>query len=129
MEALKSLGQPSQELLQTVLDQVVEGRFGDADSRNVNNVHAALMLVQWLPDIQSHDLQVWLSESLKTLCGNGTHNRINCGNEGMISAILNILQREKQINPIAVGMYAEWGGDCYRYLPLCCWLLIWPIPK
>ncbi|OWF44124.1 neurobeachin-like protein 1 isoform X3 [Mizuhopecten yessoensis] len=103
VEALKSLGQPSIELLRAVLNLVVEGEFDETKEHNVQNTQAAVMLLCWLPDIQSHDLQIWLSESLSKLCGKGHNNKMNCCNDGMISAILTVLGRERQINQKAVG--------------------------
>ena len=69
----------------------------------MQNPQAAIMLVKWLPDIQSHDLQTWLSESLSQLCTSGIHNRLSCCGAGMISAILCVLWRHQQINTRAVG--------------------------
>ncbi|XP_067686159.1 neurobeachin-like protein 1 [Haliotis asinina] len=103
VEVLKSLGQPSVELLKSVLNLVVEGEFSEKEKQIVHNTQAALMLLQWLPDIQSHDLQVWVSERLKLLCGAGQRNRMNCCNESMISTILMVLDRERQIDHKAVG--------------------------
>ncbi|XP_069107826.1 neurobeachin-like protein 1 isoform X1 [Argopecten irradians] len=103
VEALKSLGQPSIELLKAVLNLVVEDEFDNDKVLSVHNTQAAIMLLCWLPDIQSHDLQIWLSESLSMLCGRGHNNKMNCCNDGMISAILTVLGRERQINQKAVG--------------------------
>ncbi|CAC5375511.1 NEBL1_2 [Mytilus coruscus] len=102
VEALKSLGQPSIDLLKAVLNLVVETEFDGTKHLVVHNTQAAIMLLHWLPDIQSHDLQMWLSESLGTLCAK-TYNKMNCCRDGMISAILQVLERSKQINTKAVG--------------------------
>ncbi|CAH1788242.1 unnamed protein product [Owenia fusiformis] len=102
-DALKSLGQPSQDLLKSLLDLITEETFDTSSIATVHNAQAALMLIQWLPDIQSHDLQIWLTECLKVVCSSGNHNRMYCCNEGMVTAILKILKREAQINTQAVG--------------------------
>jgi len=88
--------------------QVIEGRFEGGATNSVCNPEAAIMLIQWLPDIQSHDLQTWLSESLCRLCVCGIHNRLSCCNAGMIGAILDVLQRHQQINARAVGKNSCW---------------------
>ncbi|XP_041374666.1 neurobeachin-like protein 1 [Gigantopelta aegis] len=103
VEVLKSLGQPSMELLKSLLSLVVEDAFVEKEEHVVHNTQAALMLLQWLPDIQSHDLQIWLSQSLRSLCGAGYRNRMKCCSEGMISTILVVLERAKQINSTAIG--------------------------
>lgn len=68
----------------------------------IRNVQSALMLLCWLPDIQSKELQIWLAEHLCTLSSQ-KQNKMNCCNEGMISAIIKVLGRQKQIDPKAVG--------------------------
>ncbi|KAK7111968.1 hypothetical protein V1264_011504 [Littorina saxatilis] len=103
VEALKSLGQPSKELLQTLLDLVVEEHYESSGKMRVINTQAAAMLLQWLPDIQSHDLQVWLAEQLTALCTRGHRSRMSCCTAGMISHIITVLGRQKQIDHKAVG--------------------------
>jgi len=71
----------------------------------LHNTHAAIMLIHWLPDIQSHDLQDWLSEHLGWLCCAEHNDKMNCCNDGMISAILMVLGRGRQINQVAVSKY------------------------
>ena len=44
---------------------VVEDVYEPRQFYIIRNTQAALMLIQWLPDIQSHDLQLWLSECLR----------------------------------------------------------------
>ena len=81
----------------------MEGEFESSKHKTVQNVQAAIMLLGWLPDIQSHDLQCWLSENMSVICGNGHKNKMRCCNGGMISALLSVLTREKQINSKAIG--------------------------
>lgn len=103
VEALKSLGQPSMELLQTLLDLVVEEQYESSSKMRVVNTQAAMMLLQWLPDIQSHELQVWLAERLTGLCTHGHRSRMSCCMAGMIPHIITVLGRQKQIDHKAVG--------------------------
>ncbi|KAK2169991.1 hypothetical protein LSH36_5g09019 [Paralvinella palmiformis] len=127
VEALKSLGQPSRELLESILDLAVDGRFVLSPQTAggnqygslpygvvLHNPQAALLLIQWLPDIQSHHLQTWLSDCLRGLCMTSNHNRIQGCTHGMIHAIIGVLQRERQINKQAVGnlmSLLEWLGS------------------
>ncbi|KAL5005989.1 hypothetical protein ScPMuIL_017147 [Solemya velum] len=103
LEALKSLGQPSIDLLGAVLNLVVECEFVEKKCHAVCNTEATNMLLYWLPDIQSHDLQIWLSENLRFLCTCCHNNKMNCCQYGMIKAVLTVLGRQKQINLRAVG--------------------------
>ena len=84
-------------------EKVIEGSFDDGTMQPVRNAKAAIMLVNWLPDIQSHDTQTWLADSLCRLCTSSIHNELNCCIAGMINAILSVLERHQQINPRAVG--------------------------
>ncbi|CAI9726854.1 1 isoform X1 [Octopus vulgaris] len=102
LESLKCLGQPSMDLLKLILNLVVEDVFDDHKLQNIRNVPAAKLLLHWLPDIQSADLQVWLSKKLQLLCCHGYINLMNCCNEGLIGSILTALKREKQITYRAV---------------------------
>jgi len=61
--------------------------------------------MQWLPDVQSHDLQIWLTDQLQKLCSANHKNKMFCCENGVIGAILVVLGREKQINPTAIGEY------------------------
>ncbi|XP_076450797.1 neurobeachin-like protein 1 [Babylonia areolata] len=103
VEALKSLGQPSVELLQTLLDLVVEEHYESSSKLRVVNTQAAMMLLQWLPDVQSRELQVWLAERLASLCTHGHRSRMSCCTAGMIPHIITVLGRQKQIDHKAVG--------------------------
>ncbi|XP_061165431.1 neurobeachin-like protein 1 isoform X2 [Saccostrea echinata] len=103
VEALKSLGQPSMSLLKGVLNLVVEEEFCEGKSHMIRNVQSALMLLCWLPDIQSKELQIWLADHLCALSSQ-KQNKMNCCNEGMISAIIKVLGRQKQIDPKAVAL-------------------------
>ena len=92
------------------------------------------MLLQWLPDIQSRELQVWLAEQLTRLCSHGHRSRMSCCTAGMITHIITVLGRQKQIDHKAVGecvigwvQYCLW---CLTDQPqgcqwVCaCWVLI-----
>ena len=110
--------------------QVVDGKFTAASQMSANhqgntlpygivihNPQAALLLIQWLPDIQSHHLQTWLSDSLRVLCMASNHNRIQACTHGMIHAIIGVLQREKQVNRQAIGkwMYRLYDAHSHWY--------------
>ena len=82
--------------------QVVEEEFCEGKNHVIRNVQSALMLLCWLPDIQSKELQIWLADHLCALSAQ-KQNKMNCCHEGMISAIIRVLGRQKQIDPKAVG--------------------------
>ena len=82
---------------------MIEGSFENGATQPVRNAQAAIMLVNWLPDIQSHDTQTWLADNLCRLCTGSIHNELNCCIAGMINAVLSVLERHQQINARAVG--------------------------
>ena len=59
------------------LEQVIEDVYQDWRSQNhtIRNGQAILMLLLWLPDIQSHDIQNWLMRCLTKLCTQDMRNR------------------------------------------------------
>ncbi|XP_074640856.1 neurobeachin-like protein 1 isoform X2 [Tubulanus polymorphus] len=105
VEVLKSLGQPSKQLLKAVLNMAVECEFTWVDNVHhiLQNAQATLALVYWLPDIHSYELQNWLSNHLLSLCSDTYHNRMLSCKDSMIGAIINAFHREKQIDSKAIG--------------------------
>ena len=95
----------------TLSRQVVEEHYESSNKMRVVNTQAAMMLLQWLPDIQSHELQVWLAEQLNSLCTQGHRSRMSCCSAGMITHIITVLGRQKQIDHKAVG-------ECTANLPV-----------
>lgn len=83
----------------------MEDTYESGNKMQVCNTEAAIMLLRWLPDIQSRELQVWLAEQLASLCCQGHRSRMSCCSSGMISHIIMVLGRQKQIDHKAVGEY------------------------
>ena len=91
----------------------MEGAFDSSAVGNTNasskkqypvaNAEAALMLLEWLPDMTSHDLQVWTADCLRRLCCHANHNRMHCCNAGLIEVILRVITQHETIDPLAMG--------------------------
>ena len=94
----------SADRLRLLLVQVLEEKFQLGNSYPIRNPQAVLMLIEWLPDIESLDLQLWLSTCVRSLCASSTHNAMLCCNEGMIATILSVLARHRQIDSKAIGL-------------------------
>ena len=71
--------------------------------RSSINVNAALLLLQWLPDILCIDTQAWLAKQLFDVCVHGQHSRINCCSSGMIGCICDLLKHHKQMHLRTAG--------------------------
>ncbi|OCT63836.1 neurobeachin-like protein 1 isoform X1 [Xenopus laevis] len=91
IDVLKSLGQPSRLLLEELLNMAVEGDHNIVGILGISNVQPLLLLIQWLPEIQSHDLQIFISEWLKRICCINKQSRTMCVNANMVIRIIETL--------------------------------------
>jgi hypothetical protein len=85
--------------------QAVEGQHNKEVSQRIKNAYAATLLISWLPDISSAELQKWISATLFRLCVGSSWNSLQCSQAGINAAILNCLLREKQFDISVVGEY------------------------
>ncbi|XP_060137891.1 neurobeachin-like protein 1 [Zootoca vivipara] len=90
-EVLKSMGQPSRELLEELLNMAVEGEHASVGMLGISNVQPLLLLIQWLPELESHDLQVFISSLLKRICCINRQSRAVCVNTNMVIRIVETL--------------------------------------
>ncbi|XP_075464697.1 neurobeachin-like protein 1 isoform X2 [Ascaphus truei] len=90
-EVLKSLGQPSRVLLEELLNMAVEGDHTNVGILGISNVQPLLLLIQWLPEIESHDLQILISDWLKKICCINKQSRTLCVNANMVICIIDTL--------------------------------------
>ncbi|XP_064361708.1 neurobeachin-like protein 2 isoform X1 [Dromaius novaehollandiae] len=90
-EVLKSQGQPSQRLLQELLDMAVEGDHGRFPARPVRNEQPLLVLVTWLPELASPELQGFVAGRLRRLCAASLPSRLTCVKAGMVGRLLSAL--------------------------------------
>lgn len=103
-EVLRILGQPSEKLLNSLLELVAEEIYdNDHNHLNVKNSFVAVMLVRWLTGIESHDVQSWLATSLYHLCTKDNWSLIQCFNDGMNAAILDCLEKRNVLDTKTVG--------------------------
>ncbi|XP_074857149.1 neurobeachin-like protein 1 isoform X3 [Carettochelys insculpta] len=90
-EVLKSLGQPSRELLEELMNMAVEGDHMSVGILGISNVQPLLLLIQWLPELESHDLQIFISSWLKRICCINRQSRATCVNANMVTRIIETL--------------------------------------
>ncbi|KAJ6665248.1 hypothetical protein lerEdw1_004297 [Lerista edwardsae] len=100
-EVLKSMGPPSRELLEELMNMLmtlhllsskaVEGDHTSVGMLGISNVQPLLLLIQWLPDLESHDLQIFISNWLKRICCINRQSRATCVNANMVSCIIGSL--------------------------------------
>ncbi|KAL8183864.1 UNVERIFIED_CONTAM: Neurobeachin-like protein 1 [Gekko kuhli] len=90
-EVLKSMGQPSRELLEELMNMAVEGDHTSVGLLGISNVQPLLLLIQWLPELDSPDLQVFVSNWLKRICCINRQSRATCVNTNMVTRIIETL--------------------------------------
>ncbi|NWZ85789.1 NBEL2 protein, partial [Poecile atricapillus] len=93
-EVLRSQGQPTQRLLQELLNMAVEGDHSSFPVRPIRNEQPLLILLAWLPALECRDLQVFLSAWLRRLCEASLPSRLTCVKAGMVGSLLAALATE-----------------------------------
>ncbi|MGH0127029.1 UNVERIFIED_CONTAM: hypothetical protein FKN15_030295 [Acipenser sinensis] len=97
-EVLQSQGQPTRQLLQELMNMAVEGDHTQVPSVRINNEQPLLLLVQWIPELTSCDLQVLLSDWLCRACGGTLRDRTTAVQAGLVSALLDVLSDHHRLD-------------------------------
>ncbi|XP_033620440.1 neurobeachin-like protein 1 isoform X2 [Fukomys damarensis] len=97
-EVLKSLGQPPLELLKELMNMAVEGDHTSVGILGISNVQPLLLLIQWLPELESHDLQIFISDWLKRICCINRQSRTTCVNANMGMKIIETLDSHSSLH-------------------------------
>ncbi|XP_019471754.1 LOW QUALITY PROTEIN: neurobeachin-like protein 2 [Meleagris gallopavo] len=98
-EVLRSQGQPTQRLLQELLNMAVEGDQSSFPARPIRNEQPLLLLLAWLPALACRELQLFLSERLRQLCEASLPSRLTCVKAGMVGSLLAALASEPALPP------------------------------
>ncbi|NXR74405.1 NBEL2 protein, partial [Pycnonotus jocosus] len=93
-EVLRSQGQPTQRLLQELLNMAVEGDHSSFPAPPIRNEQPLLLLLAWLPALPCRHLQVLLSAWLRRLCDSSLPSRLTCVKAGMVGSLLAALAAE-----------------------------------
>ncbi|XP_017689650.1 PREDICTED: neurobeachin-like protein 1 [Lepidothrix coronata] len=97
-EVLKSLGQPSRELLEELMNMAVEGDHMAVGILGISNVQPLLLLIQWLPELESHELQIFISNWLRRICCINRQSRATCVNANMVIRIIETLNSHSALH-------------------------------
>uniref|UniRef100_A0A8C6XE33 Neurobeachin-like protein 2 n=1 Tax=Naja naja TaxID=35670 RepID=A0A8C6XE33_NAJNA len=95
-EVLKSQSQPTKKLLQELLNMAVEGDHTASSPCLIRNEQPLLILTQWIPELTSRDLQIFLSEWLKKICNASLQSLTICVRAGMVGCLLDALSAAQQ---------------------------------
>ncbi|XP_034145638.1 neurobeachin-like protein 1 isoform X8 [Esox lucius] len=97
-EVLVSLGQPSRHLLKELMNMAVEGEHTSMGILGISNVEPLLLLIQWLPEMDSAELQVFTADWLRRLCCINRRTRATCVNAAMAMRLLASLERHARLH-------------------------------
>ena len=98
-DLVERLGMPDRTTLEAILSMATHGGGGDSgqdnSSRLIRNIEPITYLLKWIADsdFENHPLQVWLTESLLSVCSASIQNRMLCCQSGTILNVLDVLQR------------------------------------
>ncbi|KAF0046188.1 hypothetical protein F2P81_002717, partial [Scophthalmus maximus] len=97
-EVLISLGQPSRHLLKELMNMAVEGEHTSVGLLGISNVEPLLLLVQWLPELDSSELQLFAADWLRRLSCLNRQTRATCVNATMVMRALAALERHQRLH-------------------------------
>eukprot|EP00064_Thunnus_orientalis_P017246 superscaffoldBa00003616_g17326 len=97
-EVLISLGQPSRHLLKELMNMAVEGEHTSVGLLGISNVEPLLLLVQWLPELDSSELQLFTADWLRRLSCLNRQTRATCVNAAMVMRALAALERHQRLH-------------------------------
>uniref|UniRef100_A0A8C7YWS5 Neurobeachin-like 1 n=1 Tax=Oryzias sinensis TaxID=183150 RepID=A0A8C7YWS5_9TELE len=97
-EVLLSLGQPSRHLLKELMNMAVEGEHTSVGLLGISNVEPLLLLVQWLPDLDSPELQLFTADWLRRLTCLNRQTRATCVNAAMVMRALAALEQHERLH-------------------------------
>ncbi|XP_054978013.1 neurobeachin-like protein 1 [Sorex araneus] len=98
LDVLKSLGQPPLELLKELMNMAVEGDHTSVGILGIGNVQPLLLLIQWIPELESHDLQIFISDWLRRICCINRQSRTTCVNANMGIQIIEALDSQSSLH-------------------------------
>lgn len=76
----------------------MEGEHTSVGIYGISNVQPLLLLIQWLPEIESHDLQNFISDWLKRICCINKQSRTMCVNANMVIRIIKTLSSPNSLH-------------------------------
>ncbi|MBN3300810.1 NBEL2 protein, partial [Amia calva] len=97
-DVLKSQGQPTRRLLQELMNMAVEGDHSQAVVLGISNDQPLLLLLQWIPELESRDLQRLVAQWLAGLCGGSLPCRTTAVEAGMVGAVLEVLSQTERVD-------------------------------
>lgn len=78
--------------------QAVEGDHSSVGLLGISNVEPLLLLVQWLPDLDSSEQQIFMADWLRRISCLNRQTRATCVNAAMVMQALAVLERHQRLH-------------------------------
>ncbi|KAJ7408040.1 neurobeachin like 1 [Willisornis vidua] len=78
--------------------KAVEGDHMAVGILGISNVQPLLLLIQWLPELESHELQIFISNWLRRICCINRQSRATCVNANMVIRIIETLNSHSALH-------------------------------
>ncbi|KAI1886215.1 hypothetical protein AGOR_G00211700 [Albula goreensis] len=117
-DVLKSQGEPTKRLLQELMNMAVEGDHSQGGALGISNDQPLLLLLHWLPELASRDLQLLVSQWLAGVCGGSLSCRTVAVEAGLVGALLKVLAEpgrlDRQCADALLGLLQDLGSLSLR---------------
>ncbi|KAJ8354366.1 hypothetical protein SKAU_G00219330 [Synaphobranchus kaupii] len=117
-DVLKSQGQPNKRLLQELMNMAVEGPHSQGGALGISNDQPLLLLLQWLPELASRDLQLLVSQWLAGVCGGSLSCQTVAVEAGLVGTLLKVLadpgSLDRQCADALLGLLQDLGSLSLR---------------
>ncbi|XP_018596219.2 neurobeachin-like protein 2 isoform X1 [Scleropages formosus] len=97
-DVLKSQGEPTKRLMQELMNMAVEGDYTQVALLGISNEQPLLLLLQWLPELASRELQLLVSQWLVAACGGSLACRTLAVEAGLLSTLLEVLANPERLD-------------------------------
>lgn len=95
--------------------QAVEGEHSSVGLLGISNVDPLLLLIQWLPELDSAELQIFAADWIRRICGLNRRTRATCVNSSMTLRVLTALERHDRLHRVCaeslVGLLGSLGSQ------------------
>ncbi|XP_046650912.1 neurobeachin-like protein 1 isoform X2 [Daphnia pulicaria] len=99
-EAIKSLGEPTRLMMDSLI-AMANGRDHDGGEEResmVRNVEPIAHLVDWLPEINDHELQFETASAINQICSSSLQSKAMCCQRGLLRHVISVLEFHAKLN-------------------------------
>lgn len=106
----------------------MEGDHSSVGFLGISNVEPLLLLIRWLPELDSAELQIFAADRLRRICALNRRTRAACVNARMPECVLSTLERDTRLPRVcaesllailgALGAESLSGAELQRLLSL-----------